>query len=351
MQASLLPILRCPLSGSLLTLAPNGGQSGEEIRDGILLSTAGPCFPILEGVPKMLPDAMFEHEDFLKSHLPDFSERKAQSISQFGEIIAEAEKKNCKTRASFSEEWASHDYEQGKTWELDIHAQLQRFLTETDESISSLQGKLLLDAGCGNGHLAMELAKNQIEIVAMDFSKSIIRATKINKNPLCHFIQGDVEFPPFEKGIFDLIQSSGVLIHTRNTKNSFGRLAAFVKPGGRISIWVYRKRKEIIHQLFNQIRNITSSMPGWLQGPFLRIFIFLPALIAKKIRGNTQKSSELWVEVLDWFTPEFRWEHSVEEVMDWFDEQGFHNKKLSDQNHWGFNITGIKTRPKVETPT
>ena len=72
---------------------------------------------------------------------------------------------------------------------------------------------------------------------------------------------------------------------------------------------------------------------------------------AKKIRGNTQKSSELWVEVLDWFTPEFRWEHSVEEVMDWFDEQGFHNKKLSDQNHWGFNITGIKTRPKVETPT
>ena len=351
MHSSLLPILRCPLSGSSLSLEYIGAQTGEEIREGILLSTAGPCYPILEGVPRMLPDALIEHGNFLKSHLSDFSERKARSLSQFGEIIAEAEKKNRKTRASFSEEWATHDYEEGKTWELDIRAQLQRFFKETDESISSLQGKVVLDAGCGNGHLAMEIAKNQIEIVAMDFSKSIIRAAKINENRLCHFVQGDVEFPPFEKEIFDLIQSSGVLIHTRNTKNSFGGLAAFVKPGGRISIWVYRNRKEIIHQLFNQIRKITSSMPGWLRKPFLRIFIFLPALTAKKIRGNSQKSSELWVEVLDWFTPEFRWEHSFEEVLAWFEEQDFRDNKLSDENHWGFNITGIKTRRKVKEPT
>lgn len=343
MQKSILPILRCPLSGTRLELMDFSAPGNSiEIIEGIMLSNAGPAFPILEGIPRMLPDAMIEHADFLRQHLPDFDQRMASITARYGGEMRLATSKNHKTRLSFSREWAAFDYESGKTWNLDVPGLLAQFFRETGETTESIRGKKVLDAGCGNGQLSMELANIGAEVFAMDFSAAVLQAAQRNISGNCHFIQGDVEYPPFEKQAFSLIYSSGVLIHTRNTRSSFQRLAEFVADGGKISIWVYRKREEMLHRFFNRLRQQTAAMPAWLQIPFLRYVIFHPALWLKRWKGDRQSSSELWIEVLDWFTPEFRHEHSREEVISWFREATFNNALVTDENHWGFSVSGTR---------
>lgn len=340
MVKKLLQHLRCPLSGKPFELQVVLESDSEKVEEGILLSESGTMFPVLQGVPRLLPDAIPEFESFLRLHVPDFDARKVQVMKRFSKEIQSACRKNQKTRSSFSREWKGHDYQDGKTWNLDLRHQLQQFFRETQESAESLQKRLMLDAGCGNGHLAMELAQLGCWVIAMDFSDSVVEAAKHNKHGNCHFIQADVAFPPFGKKQFDLVHSSGVLIHTPDTRASFHILSSFVKEGGKISIWVYRKRSELIHLVFNRLRTITSRLPAALQIPVLWLFIFFPALILKRLKGKPQSAAELWVEVLDWFTPEFRWEHSEGEVKGWFREAGFSEISISDENHWGFNTTG-----------
>jgi hypothetical protein len=48
------------------------------------------------------------------------------------------------------------------------------------------------------------------------------------------------------------------------------------------------------------------------------------------------------VDILDWFSPEFRWEHTHEEAGGWFTKHGFGNIKITTVNNFGFNITGVK---------
>lgn len=343
MNPGILTILRCPLSREELSLISIRRAEEGGIEEGILCAASGPCYPVLDGLPRLLPDAMIEHEAFLKKHLPDFSERKSKTLTLFSAEIERAVKKNKRTRQSFSAEWEGHDYEKGKTWELGIEDQLLRFFKESGEDRNSLSGKRMLDAGCGNGHLAMEISRLGAEVFAMDFSGSVLRAKQVNCSSLCHFIQGDVEFPPFEASAFGLVHSSGVLIHTSDTRRSFRILSGLVKPGGKISIWVYRKRKEILHRFFNRVRNFSSQLPPFFQRIFLGLCIFTPALFIKRLKGNRQDPHELWVEVLDWFTPEFRWEHEEAEVLNWFREEAFSDFCIRDENHWGFNVTGIRS--------
>src|SRR5205814_8810167 len=125
----------------------------------------------------------------------------------------------------------------------------------------SLQGKLIFDAGCGNGLLNQFVAQCGAVILGMDFSNSIERAYQQNTHPNALFIQGDVQFPPVEFTKFDIVHCSGVLIHTNNTELSFSCIEPCVKPGGKLSVWVYHPRKDVIHNLFNFIRRFTSKLP------------------------------------------------------------------------------------------
>lgn len=350
MQTSILPLLRCPLTGAgfdLRIIAPHQVRK-EEVSEGVLLSNSGTVFPIIQGLPRLLPDAMQEHRDYLRRHLPDFDQRLAEVMQKFGSEIRQAEAKNRKTRNSFSREWSGYEYDAGKTWNLDAAAMTQQFLKESGETAESLRGSKILDAGCGNGHLSMCIAGLGAEVFAMDFSTAVLEASRKNTALNCHFLQADVEHPPFQKNAFSLVHSSGVLIHTRNTRNAFLKLLGYVVKGGKISIWVYRRRSEGLHLLFNQLRRYTSRMPAIVQLPFLRLFVFLPAFLLKKIRGSKQDAAALWVEVLDWFTPEFRHEHSEEEVMEWYREGNCGNMCLSDANHWGFSVFGTRLTANPE---
>jgi len=349
MQEELIEILRCPVTRSRLEIKIIskakkifGDKTVEVIDEAILFSQEDWFYPVIKGVPRLNVEAFIDYEDFLKNNVNDYPQRKRLLLKKYSELIKYVLKKNKRTKESFSKEWSVYDYEKDKTWDADNDAMLKRFLAETDETIDSIKHKIIFDAGCGNGKLNSLIASFGTKIIGMDFSNSIEEAYKRNIYPTAYFIQGDVQFPPLVFKYFDIVHSSGVLIHTNNTELSFSCIEPTVKAGGKLSVWLYHHRKDFIHNLFNRIRSVTSKLPLGFQFYLYCITIFPVSYLIKKLKGNKQNPREMMVDILDWFTPQFRWEHGHTEVAAWFYKRGFKNVKITTNEVFGFNITGEK---------
>ena len=312
------------------------------IEEAVLFADEGWFYPVVKGIPRLNVEAIYDYADFLRLAVADYEERKKKLLEKYSALLALVQKKNRRTKESFAQEWAIYDYDSDKTWDADANGMLARFLKETDETIETLHGKIVFDAGCGNGFLNALLAEKGITNIAMDFSNSIEKAYERNQLSHVHYIQGDVQFPPVLFNHFDIVHSSGVLIATNNTELSFSCIEPVVKKGGKLSVWLYHPRKDFIHNLFNSIRKITSRLPLRFQYYLYRVTVFPVSFIIKRMKGNKQNSREMMIDILDWFTPEFRWEHDHEEASSWFYKRKFKNVKITTNELFGFNITGEK---------
>ncbi len=349
MQASLLSLIRCPVSRTALQLQVISqtkkvyeGTEYDIIQNGILFADNDWFYPIIDGIPRLVVEAFLDYSDFFAQHLPDYSSRKTLLLDKYKGLLDYVIKKNRRTKASFAQEWGLFNYESDKTWDADAPAMLQRFLDETAETDSSLRGKLIFDAGCGNGLLNRLIAEKGAVILGMDFSKSVERAFQSNTLQNALFIQGDVQFPPVAFDHFDIVHSSGVLICTNNTELSFSCIEPCVKKGGKLSVWLYHPRRDFVHNLFNFTRKFTSRLPIRLQYYLYRVTLFPVSFIIKRLKGNKQNTREMMIDILDWFSPEFRWEHTTDEATAWFTKRKYSGVTITTTGLFGFNITGVK---------
>lgn len=341
-------MLRCPVSQQDLDLQVikecTRNFNGNEIRvieEGILVSSAW-LYPIVNGIPRLCVESFLDYDLFLRTYVDDYEFRKKKLFELHGDLIRKTLQKNRRTKQSFDAEWNLYDIEKDNTWDAGGADLVTRFLKETDESLSAIKQKIIFDAGCGNGKLNCLLANEGIVNFAMDFSNSIEKAYRYNTSENVHFIQGDVQYPPFAQGIFDIVHCSGVLIHTKNTEFSFSCLTPFVKRKGKLSVWLYHPRKDLIHNTINKVRSVTSKLPFKLQY-YIYLFSLYPlSFVIKKLKGNRQNKREMMIDILDWFSPQYRWEHTHSEASSWFAERGFGNIKVTTENIFGFNIIGEK---------
>jgi len=350
MQEANLSLLRCPVSKSALTLHKISTEikkfrnsDVEIIQDGILYAAQHWFYPVINGIPRLTVEAFIDYQEFLLKHCPDYSVRRQALEEQFPEVIAKVTKKNKKTKESFSLEWSIYHYDADKTWDADGPAMFSRFLKETKETEASLLTKTIFDAGCGNGYLSQIIATHAEFVVAMDFSNSIERAYHNNVEGNILFIQGDIQFPPVLASYFDIVQCSGILMHTNNTEFSLTCIAPTVKKGGKLSAWLYHPRKDLIHNFFNRIRKYTSKFPLRFQYYLLMSTIFPLSYIVKRLKGNKQNKREMIIDILDWFTPEFRWEHTHDEARSWFRSLDYTSVEITTEDTFGFNITGVRS--------
>lgn len=349
MQESLLPLLRCPVTRTPLTLKVTrqneksfNGNSITVIEEGILYAAADWFYPIVNGIPRLNVEAFLDHRGFLQTAEANYNQRKENLFNKYGALIRYAVKKNKRTKESFTKEWSVYDYDKDKTWDADNEGMVERFLKETGETRPGLKDKTIFDAGCGNGKLESLIASHCALIIAMDFANCIEDAYTRNAFQHVHFIQGDVQFPPVPFKYFDIVHCSGVLIHTNNAELSFSCIEPAVKEGGKLSVWLYHPVNDFIHRLFNRIRMVTSKLPLSVQYYLYRVTIFPLSYCIKRLKGNKQNPREMMVNILDWLTPEFRSEHEHTEAAAWFTKRGYNRVKITTIDRFGFNITGEK---------
>jgi ubiquinone/menaquinone biosynthesis C-methylase UbiE/uncharacterized protein YbaR (Trm112 family) len=304
-----------------------------EITAGILSCNRGHEWPIVNGIPRFLPNTL---ADDLK-----------------------------KAQETFSFEWKMFRFGE-RNWGQDISIRRDLFLRGMHVTPEELKGKTIFDAGCGSGLLSMEMTKTfGMEVFALDLAFGIENAYNHNDSPFVHFVQGSVLEPPFRQGAFDYLYCAGVLVACPDTHEGFLSIIKTLKPGGRCFIWLYHPIDHEHHPndlrkmlLYNWIRkNVTSRLP--IKGQYALYLSLMPPFLMKqriKMLFGLEKSPRTWREkmqsLFDMFSPLYQNRHQEDEAVNWYSQQGFTNVAVSYQEAYGFGARGdspVRQPPQLAT--
>ncbi len=172
------------------------------------------------------------------------------------------------TKETFDFKWKKRETYDSKA----VHDASRNWLIERylDGDITRLEkmfkpGLKVLDAGCGSSFSAMLFFPdliNNIHYLGADISSAVdVAQQRFIENGLNgEFIQADLMHLPFEKPVFDLIFSEGVLHHTDSTEKAIQYLSTLLLPGGKFLFYVYRKKGPIREFTDDYIRNYLRNM-------------------------------------------------------------------------------------------
>ena len=358
MYPRLLTFLRCPACAGTMQLEPlaatAGGADGE-VSEGLLRCEQAHVFPVVRGVPRLLPDSLREHLPALREAATDGASPAARQLMD--ELTAGDPQRfdyDRRTRASFSSEWEHHNVGD-KTWGMELDYRVDTFFTSSiGIPVQELAGKVLLDAGCGNGSQSVAYTAFGLEVIAIDLSSGLehgqaFRHRYPNARPeKVHFVQADLQRPPLAHGSVDIIHSAGVLHHTPSTERTFRGLRPLLRPGGTFYVWLY-KYERLVTPVVNTIRRGTVRLPprtfdrlaraGAL--PFRGFCALLNRTGLRTYPEISQREAAL--ALTDIFGVPYAHYHSFPEVREWFKSEGFDEPWPCNESRRGFGVCGRLT--------
>lgn len=328
---------------------PSEGDDGE-ITEGDLSCPGGHAFPIINGIPRLLPPELLA--ETLKRYHPEHYESHQIDPAASGEM---SDTLKHRTLRSFSYQWNVFS-EMYQHWEDNFQSYFAPLLQPRD-----FQEKLVLDAGCGFGRQAYYAASYGAEVVAMDLSEAVEAAHANTADmPNVHVIQADLYHPPLRPR-FDLVYSVGVIQHIPDPASGFARLSRLLKEGGRIFVWVYGVRRGL-YRLVDLMRRVTTKTPLaflYYVAYVLNIASFLsfslPCKILRAVPGGGRlarllpftRYADLPLRVghADWFdrlsVPSTVYFPS-EEITRWYAEAGLRNIELESREQIGWRALGTR---------
>jgi trans-aconitate methyltransferase len=123
-------------------------------------------------------------------------------------------------------------------WDTSFYDQKHAFVFEYGKGlIPVLQpepGELILDLGCGTGHLTQAIAESGAYVIGIDSSASMIETAQITY-PHLEFLVADAKDFSFSSH-FDAIFSNATLHWITEAEQVVCRIAASLKPGGRLVV-------------------------------------------------------------------------------------------------------------------
>lgn len=226
--------------------------------------------------------------------------------------------------ASFGRQWNRYDVARDEEDEA-------TFRVKTGLDPRELAGKLVLDAGCGGGRYARLLGRHGARVVGVDLSAAVNKAAALCADmPNVSIIQADLLDLPLVERSFDAAFSIGVLHHSPDPRRAFAQVAARVKPGGRLAVWLYRRNTPPQEWLNTGLRALTTRLPPAILEPLcvgLGAFGSVPVLnrtLNKLINFSNHPDWTLRVcDNFDWYAPRYQSHHTVAELSSWFTAEGF----------------------------
>jgi len=302
----LLSILRCTACGSSI------GLQGEEYG----CSTCGKRFPIVRGVGRFVGENNYAD--------------------------------------TFGYQWQQFARTQLRPQASELNLLKKTALTKQD-----LEGKLVLDVGCGMGRFADVATRWGARVIGIDLSAAAeVAAHNLADRDFVAF-QADVFNLPFAPGSFDCIYSIGVLHHTPDCEKAFKNLPQYLRPGGTIAVWLYSGYnkwyrfsdyyRKLTHRIptkgMHAILRVAVPVAYWFDQGVRRIPLAgapISGLVRHAFPISRSPNPEIrLLDTLDWYTPKYQSKHTYEQVFRWFESCGLENLTVADIS---IGVRGQKSR-------
>jgi len=248
--------------------------------------------------------------------------------------------------ASFGFQW--HRYQRVQFDHDEIKEEDRQFRIKTTLRPEELQGKLVLDVGCGMGRFAEVATSWGAHVVGVDLSAAAEVAAKNLADRDFVAFQSDVFALPFAPESFDVIYSVGVLHHTPDCEAAVKALEKYLKPGGLLAVWLYSGYNKW-YRFSDFWRHFTTRMkPQTLHG-ILKVVVpvsYNTQTILKKIPlvgrpaaglvhhvfpVNRQPDPEYrMLDTFDWYSPKYQSKHTYEQVFRWYEAMGMADMRVGD---------------------
>jgi SAM-dependent methyltransferase/uncharacterized protein YbaR (Trm112 family) len=353
-KPSLLNRLACPQCSCDLECEVFESADDEIVDGRLACSDCGSEFPIHRGVPRMVVSPRYSHPDYVARSEQAKRSGDARPIPDHGDASREGGLLAVKqaTATSFGYEWqeyARFGWDARRPGETDQSRQAieaETFAVKALVDPGELHDKLVLDAGCGNGRYLRAASESAGEVIGVDISGAVdVAYQNVGRHPCVHVIQADLFQLPFRTDTFDRIFSIGVLMHTGDARRAFDELAARLKPGGAISVHVYRRGNRIYEFLDDRIRQRTTRMElDRLLGLSKRVEIVPKALWATR---HITLGRPILYQLLNCFV---RLEFGEHYIFDWYSAPVASHHTYPEVHGWfcsaGLDVTDDHFRPK-----
>jgi SAM-dependent methyltransferase len=314
------------LTTSAFEIHPDG-----DISAGVLTCKSTQCgtwFPIVRRVPRLLPPELLG--DLTQAFVAAFEPQLIALglTTKRRHVVADPlESVKRHTIANFGFEWIEYSR---FGWDDPVyHQEYEReiFCRKSLLAPAELTGRIVLDAGCGNGRYTYWAAQCGARVFGLDLGDGV-ESAEANTRMLSNvqIVQGDILNVPFAPGTFDVIFSIGVLMHTGDARRATHALAEKLKPGSSLTVHVYGKGNLIYETIDRCLRRYTTRLSiSSLQRLTRRAFRVRQWLERLHLIGLADRFVRLGPHphiIFDWYAAPVATHHTHDEVRQWFEQCG-----------------------------
>ncbi|TAH40367.1 MAG: class I SAM-dependent methyltransferase [Bacteroidetes bacterium] len=158
-----------------------------------------------------------------------------------------------------SHERAHHDEANNVTY--------QRCQYAYEFAVAYIEGKKVLDVGCGNGYGTALMAKSAREIVGLDYDAETVEQNKKAYSSLSNitFKQAFIPPIPFEEASFDVITAFQFIEHIESRKEFLKECLRVLRPGGILLVTTPNALKSLARNPFHVHEYTFSEMDAELK--------------------------------------------------------------------------------------